>query len=125
MGFNDPSTTLSDSVAMSSDIHDGVNAPPVILYEELSSQDLREGGIQNEVASISEDVKKQNDGVSLWEEGDTSEIIQIDIKNVLELKGVDVVEIESQAGDIVGEILSMLLNDVHWMVQLRNLGKNQ
>lgn len=122
LGFNETSTTFSDSAPLGTDIHDGVNPHSAILYEEIGSRDVINDSILGEVASMNQNIVYA-DGLSIWEEEGTSDTIKIDLKNVLELKGVDVVESMNQSREVVGEILDMLLNDVHCLVQLRNLEK--
>jgi len=120
LGFDETSSTIGDSAPSGSDTHGGVNPHSVILYEELDSRDVMDNSIQREGASLNQNIVYE-DGLSIWKDGGISETIEIDLKNVLELKVADVGESENQSQEVVEEILSMLLNDVHvhCMVQLR------
>jgi len=124
LGFDETSSTIGDSAPSGPDTHGGVNPHSVILYEELGSRDVMDDSIQREGASLNQNIVYE-DGLSIWKDGGISETIEIDLKNVLELKVADVGESENLSQEVVGEILSMLLNDVHveCMVQLRQREK--
>jgi len=115
LGFDETTSTTNDSAPLGSDIHGGVISHSVILYEEVGSRDVIDDSIQREIASMNQNIGC-DDGLSIWEEG-ISEPIKIDLENVLELKGVDVVDSVNQSREVVGEILDMLLNDIHCLLQ--------